>query len=56
MLYHSLNGIRISVIDFWPASTVYHKQMFTAVALIFLLVFIPVAVIMLGHVFHGGPA
>ncbi len=56
VLYHALNGIRIIVIDFWPASTRYHKQMFYAVAGLFLLVFLPVGWIMLGHVFHGGGA
>ena len=54
VLYHSLNGIRIVVIDFWPASTRWHKQMFAAVMALFFLVFIPVALIMLGHIFHGG--
>lgn len=54
VLYHALNGIRIVVIDFWPASTQYHKQMFYAVLAIFLLVFIPVGFIMLGHIFRSG--
>ena len=47
VLYHSLNGVRICVIDFWPASTRYHKQMFYAVMVIFLAVFLPVGWIML---------
>ena len=53
VLYHSLNGIRIIVIDFWPASTRYHKQLFYGVVALFLAVFLPVAWIMLGHVLHG---
>ena len=52
VLYHSLNGIRICVIDFWPASTRYHKPMFYGVVAAFLLVFVPVAGIMLGHIFR----
>jgi len=56
VLYHSLNGIRICVIDFWPASTRWHKQMFYAVMFLFLLVFIPVGWIMLDHALHGGGA
>ena len=56
VLYHALNGIRIIVIDFWPASTRYHKQMFYAVVALFLLVFIPVGWIMLGNVLHGAGA
>lgn len=50
VLFHSLNGVRIIVIDFWPASTKYHKQMFAVVTVIFFIIFLPVAVIMLGHI------
>jgi len=53
VLYHSFNGVRICVIDFWPATTRYHKQMWAAVMLLFFAVFLPVAWIMLGHIFHG---
>ena len=49
VLYHSLNGVRIIVIDFWPASTVYYKKMFAAEMVLFFLIFLPVAWIMLGH-------
>ena len=54
VLYHSLNGVRICVIDFWPATTRYHKQMWAAVLLLFFAVFLPVGWLMLGHVIHGG--
>ena len=53
VLYHSLNGVRICVIDFWPATTRYHKQMCAGVLLFFFAVFLPVGWIMLGHVFQG---
>ena len=53
VLYHSLNGVRICVIDFWPATTRYHKPMWAAVMLLFFAVFLPVGWIMLGHVFQG---
>ncbi len=53
VLYHSFNGVRICVIDFWPATTRYHKQMWAAVMLLFFAVFLPVAWIMLGNVLHG---
>ena len=54
VLFHALNGMRIIVIDFWPASTRWHKQMFGAVVALFFLIFIPVGWIMLGHVLRGG--
>ena len=53
VLYHAINGVRIVIIDFWPASTVYHKQMFIVEAVLFFLVFLPVAWIMLGHAVRG---
>ena len=53
VLYHSLNGVRIIVIDFWPGSTVYYKQMFFLQMALFFLVFLPVGWIMLGHVIWG---
>ena len=52
VLYHSLNGVRICVIDLWPATTRYHRAMSAAVLSVFLLAFIPVALIMLGHIFQ----
>ena len=30
LLYHALNGLRIIVMDFWPSTTVYHRQMWYA--------------------------
>ena len=56
VLYHSINGVRICVIDFWPATTRHHRALSYAVFVIFLLSFIPVAIIMLGHIFGGGVA
>lgn len=53
VLYHSLNGVRITVIDFWPASTVHYKKMFWFQTVLFLLVFLPVAWIMVGHILRG---
>lgn len=52
VLYHSLNGVRIIVIDFWPASTRCHKEMFGIVLGLFFIIFLPVAWIMLGHILH----
>ncbi len=55
VLYHALNGIRIIVIDFWVESIAYYKQMFYVQMVLFFLVFLPVAWIMLGHIFSGHP-
>ncbi len=31
LLYHALNGMRIVIIDFWPAMTRYHRALWWAV-------------------------
>lgn len=47
LLYHALNGLRIIIIDLWPAMTVYHRTLWWASWLIFLGVGIPGAAIIL---------
>jgi succinate dehydrogenase / fumarate reductase, cytochrome b subunit len=47
VLYHSLNGVRIVVIDFWESSTTYQKEMFYAVMGLTLLSLLFVAKVML---------
>ena len=49
VLYHSLNGIRIILIDFWPAGTRHHKQMFYIEITVFVLAMAVVTTIMMGH-------
>lgn len=51
VLYHSLNGVRITLMDFFPALLDRQKQLFYAVMVIFTLVFVPGAWVMLKHVF-----
>jgi succinate dehydrogenase / fumarate reductase cytochrome b subunit len=43
LLYHALNGLRIIVMDFWPATTRYHRQMWYAVWVAFVVIGLPVA-------------
>ncbi|MBI3317813.1 MAG: succinate dehydrogenase, cytochrome b556 subunit [Candidatus Omnitrophica bacterium] len=52
VLYHALNGVRIILVDFWMEAVSWHKQIFWVEMTIFALVFIPVAWIMLGHIFR----
>ena len=52
VLYHSLNGVRIILIDFWPSGARYHKQIFYTMMTLFVAGMIPVSVIMIGHVLH----
>ena len=47
LLYHALNGLRIIIIDLWPAMTVYHRQIWWASWVLFLAVGIPGALVIL---------
>jgi len=47
LFYHSLNGIRILLMDFWPRLTVYHKQIWYVNWAIFLVVGLPGAFIIM---------
>ncbi len=51
LLYHALNGLRIIVMDFWPSMTVYHKQMWYASWVIFVVVGVPVTYQIMAPVF-----
>lgn len=47
LLYHALNGLRIIIIDFWPAMTVYHRQLWWGSWIVFIVVGVPGALIIL---------
>jgi succinate dehydrogenase / fumarate reductase cytochrome b subunit len=49
VLYHALNGLRIIIIDFWPALTRYHRQLWYASWVLFFLIGIPVTVVIFGQ-------
>ncbi len=42
VIYHALNGIIVMIVDFWPASTRYHRQMLWAGAAVFVVLAVPV--------------
>lgn len=51
LLYHALNGLRIILMDFWPALTHYHRQLWYASWVIFAAVGLPGAFIILKPIF-----
>ncbi len=55
LLYHALNGLRIILMDFWPALTRWHRQLWYASWVIFLAVGLPVAWIILKPIWEGAP-
>lgn len=50
LLYHALNGLRVIVMDFWPALTIYHRQLWIAVWVVFFVVGTPVALLLAGRI------
>jgi succinate dehydrogenase / fumarate reductase, cytochrome b subunit len=55
LLYHALNGLRIIIIDFWPAMTRYHKQLWYANWVLFLVIGIPILVQIMAPAFGLEP-
>jgi succinate dehydrogenase / fumarate reductase cytochrome b subunit len=45
--YHAFNGVRIILIDFWSKGVRYQRSMFAIVVIITILVFIPIAFVIL---------
>ena len=46
VIYHALNGLRIMIIDFWPAASVHHVKLFYGMVLLFLGSMLPITWIM----------
>jgi succinate dehydrogenase / fumarate reductase cytochrome b subunit len=55
VLYHSLNGLRILLVDFWPAGHKYQRQMFYAVLVVTIAGFIPMAFFVVAPIFGRCP-
>lgn len=51
VLYHALNGIRITVLDFWPEWSARQQELFYAVLVLFAVLFVPGAYWMLEPLF-----
>jgi succinate dehydrogenase / fumarate reductase, cytochrome b subunit len=55
LLYHALNGLRIVIMDFWPAMTRFHRQLWYANWVAFTLIGLPVAWVILKPIWEGRP-
>jgi succinate dehydrogenase / fumarate reductase, cytochrome b subunit len=53
LLYHALNGLRIIVMDFWPRLTQFHRQIWLASWVVFVVVGVPVAYVILKPIWGG---
>jgi succinate dehydrogenase / fumarate reductase cytochrome b subunit len=55
LLYHALNGLRIVIMDFWPATTRWHRQLWYGSWVIFAIVGLPVALQIMAPAFGLQP-
>ncbi len=51
VLYHSFNGVRIMLIDFWPRGARYQGAMFAAVMVLTIVCFLPMAYFVIAPAF-----
>jgi succinate dehydrogenase / fumarate reductase cytochrome b subunit len=56
VVYHSLNGLRVIVMDFWPRTTIYYRPLTYGVIAATVLAMIPIGVIMITPYAPWGPA
>jgi len=55
VLYHAFNGVRIILIDFWPAAHKYQRALFYAALALSVICFIPMAYFVLAPIFGVCP-
>src|SRR5437660_1760600 len=55
LLYHSFNGVRIMLIDFWPKGARYQGTMFVVVMVLTIVCFLPMAYYVIAPVFGINP-
>ncbi len=51
VLFHALNGLRVTAIDFWAKGTKYQRQMMWAVLGVFIAIMIPAVYRLTAHTF-----
>ena len=49
VLFHSINGVRVILIDFWPGATRHHRGLTRGAWILFFILLVPVVTIMLIH-------
>lgn len=53
VLYHSLNGIRIMLLDFWPKAALYQKQLLAWTLILFVGAMAPITYLMGRRIIEG---
>src|SRR5436190_7452173 len=50
VIYHALNGLRIMIIDFWPKTNDWTRQLSYGTLTLFVASMLPIAVVMIRHI------
>ncbi|MCT1602541.1 succinate dehydrogenase, cytochrome b556 subunit [Kocuria sp. p3-SID1433] len=51
IVYHAFNGVRIILVDFWSNGAKHQKKLFWAVAIAWLVVMVPFAIVHVSNMF-----
>ena len=51
VVYHSVNGVRVIIVDFWEGGTKHHRELFWASVVGTAVLFLPAAAIMASRLF-----
>jgi succinate dehydrogenase / fumarate reductase cytochrome b subunit len=51
VVYHSVNGVRVIIVDFWDGATKHHRELFWGSVVGTAVIFVPVAAIMATRIF-----
>lgn len=52
VIYHAVNGIRVTIIDFWDAGSLHQETIFWIATVIFVVLWLPTAYVMLLPIFR----
>ena len=52
VIYHAVNGIRVTVIDFWDKGSLYQERLFWGAVVIILVLWVPAGIVMLAPFFR----
>ena len=55
VLYHALNGLRVIIMDFWPPMTRYHRQLWYANWVLFVVIGLPILLQIMAPAFGFAP-
>jgi succinate dehydrogenase / fumarate reductase cytochrome b subunit len=51
VLFHAINGVRVVLLDFWPAACRYQRRIFWIVLAVFIAIMVPVTLVVVAALF-----